>query len=81
MRSLHTCLNKATVFNQNINTWQTSKVAYHVQIFDQAKAFNQPLDKWNTESMTALYKTFSNAQAFNQVSVVNLRLPCVSEPI
>ncbi len=44
--------NAATSFNQNIGSWNTSRVTDMNDMFDQANAFNQDIGSWNTSSVT-----------------------------
>ena len=53
-------------FNQNINSWDVSKVANMGSTFANATTFNQPLSGWNTSACTTMASMFSNAPVFNQ---------------
>lgn len=57
---------RATSFNQPLNTWDVSQVTNFSQMFDRATAFNQPLDMWNTTAANSLSAMFSYAASFNQ---------------
>lgn len=56
----------ATVFNEDINHWNTANVTSLAQAFYGATAFNQPLNNWDTSNVTTLSETFYGATAFNQ---------------
>ncbi len=53
-------------FNENISTWDTSKVKNFSFMFEENKVFNQPIDKWDTSSATNFSCMFYQAEAFNQ---------------
>ena len=64
----------ATRFNQNLNTWNTSKVSIMSSVFSTASVFNngdasgastQPLT-WITDNVTTMSAMFVNALVFNQ---------------
>jgi len=63
----------ASAFNQNISSWDTSKVISLSAAFQLTNNFNNgsaygvsaPMN-WNTSSLTGLAQTFQNANAFNQ---------------
>ena len=57
---------EALVFNQPLNSWDTSKVTDMSNMFVKAKAFNQPLDKWNMINVETIQYMFERAKAFNQ---------------
>lgn len=58
--------NGASVFNRNINNWDTSKVTTMYSMFQSALIFNQPIDSWNMSSVTNTTYMFYNAPLFNQ---------------
>ena len=64
----------ATMFNQNLNTWNTSKVSNMSSVFSTASVFNNgdasganttPLN-WITDNVTTMSAMFVNALVFNQ---------------
>jgi surface protein len=64
----------ATRFNQNLNTWNTSKVSNMSSVFSTTSVFNngdasgastQPLN-WITDNVTTMSAMFVNALVFNQ---------------
>ncbi len=64
---------EASMFNQNINNWDVSKVTDFSSMFQNATSYNQPMDNWGTQlgSNTAtayitMSSMFRNADAFNQ---------------
>ena len=56
----------ATVFNQDINHWDTSNIRNMSAMFRFATAFNQDVGSWNTAMVTNMSGMFSVATAFNQ---------------
>ena len=56
----------ALVFNQNINSWNTSNVTTMSAMFMGATAFNQPIGSWNTAAVVNMFNMFRDAIAFNQ---------------
>ncbi len=57
---------KAEIFNQEIESWNTTNITNMGVIFCYATAFNQPIGNWNTASVTNMNSMFSFAYAFNQ---------------
>jgi len=64
----------ASIFNQNVSTWNTSKVTIMSSVFQSASVFNngdapgastQPLN-WITDNVTTMSQMFVNASVFNQ---------------
>ncbi|MDX1905123.1 MAG: BspA family leucine-rich repeat surface protein [Thermonemataceae bacterium] len=56
----------ATVFNQDISTWNTAKVTDMSSMFSGATVFNQNIGSWNTAAVTNMKAMFYQAVAFNQ---------------
>lgn len=56
----------ASVFNQDISSWDMSRITRTKQMFQDAVAFNQPIGAWNTSKVWNMMGMFSNARAFNQ---------------
>jgi len=56
----------ATSFNQDLSTWDVSKVYNMSSMFDGARAFNQPLSTWNVSQVTNMWDMFAGATSFNQ---------------
>jgi surface protein len=63
--------NSAYAFNQNIGSWNTSKVTTMSNMFNQASTFNQNIGynsttgSWNTSNVTSMYQMFQNATVFD----------------
>jgi hypothetical protein len=58
--------NSASVFNQDISMWDTSKVSQFGGMFSRANAFNQPIGSWNTSSAVSMGEMFAHNSRFNQ---------------
>jgi surface protein len=58
--------NGASVFNQDISSWNTSAVTNMNSMFSGASAFNQDLSSWNTSAVTNMNNMFYDTSAFNQ---------------
>ena len=52
-------------FNDNIGSWNTSKVIYMESTF-QNTLFNQDISNWNTNNVKRMTEMFLNARSFNQ---------------
>jgi surface protein len=57
---------KATNFNQNIGSWNVSKVTNMSYMFSNTANFNQNIGSWNTSAVTNMNAMFQSASAFNQ---------------
>ena len=53
-------------FNQNIGSWNVSRVNTMEQMFRSNTAFNQNIGSWNVSAVTNLTNTFDGSSAFNQ---------------
>ena len=64
-----TCLSnmfyKATLFNQNLNSWDTSNVRSMRGMFLACNAFNGDISNWNTSNVTDMAEMFNSAISFN----------------
>jgi hypothetical protein len=56
----------ARAFNQDINSWDVSRVLRMDSMFEGALAFNQPLSNWDMTNVASIYRMFFSASAFNQ---------------
>jgi surface protein len=56
----------ATAFNQDISSWDTSKVKNMADMFNSATSFNQDISSWDVSSSTNMIRMFKDASAFNQ---------------
>jgi surface protein len=56
----------ARIFNQPLNSWNTSNVTDMSYMFYGASIFNQPLNSWDTSNVTDMSNMFDGASAFNQ---------------
>lgn len=51
--------NNTRIVNQDISSWDTSKVTDMTGMFEQAYGFNQDISKWDVSKVTA-HDTFTN---------------------
>jgi surface protein len=56
----------ATIFKQDISTWDVSNVNNMEGMFENASNFNQDLSSWDVSNVTTMNKMFSEASCFNQ---------------
>lgn len=56
----------AFMFNQPLESWDTSNVTSFYHTFWNAYVFNQPLASWNTSNVTNMAAMFAGTRAFNQ---------------
>jgi len=64
--SMYGMFQSATIFNQNIGSWNTIAVTNMGYMFFSATAFNQNIGSWNTTNVTDMNTMFRNATAFDQ---------------
>jgi surface protein len=56
----------ATLFNDDISSWDTANVTNMSYMFSDASAFNKSLNSWDTSSVTDMSGMFEGASMFNQ---------------
>lgn len=56
----------ASLFNGNLNNWDTSNVVNLQDTFNGATSFNGAIGNWNVGNVTNMVRTFTNATSFNQ---------------
>jgi surface protein len=59
----------ASIFNQNIGSWNTLLVANMSGMFYNASKFNQNISSWNTSQVTDMKDMFYGASAFNNIDI------------
>jgi len=57
----------ATLFNQDISSWNVSNITNMSYMFSHAAAFNQPIGSWDVSNVTTIQAMFNNATVFNQL--------------
>nr|WP_243728350.1 BspA family leucine-rich repeat surface protein [Mycoplasma capricolum] len=53
-------------FNQDISSWDTSRVVDMGRMFSGASSFNQDISSWDVSRVTDMNSMFNGAKAFNQ---------------
>ena len=53
-------------FNEDISTWDVSKVTNMGYMFHSASSFNQPLENWDVSKVTNMKSMFAETTSFNQ---------------
>ena len=56
----------ATLFNDDISSWDTANVTNMTWMFEEAASFNGDISGWDTSNVTNMSYMFSDASAFNQ---------------
>jgi surface protein len=55
-----------TIFNTNINGWNTGRVGIMFAMLGDCPAYNQSMNSWDVSNVSNMYYMFSNSVAFNQ---------------
>jgi len=55
----------ATLFNQDLSSWNVSRVTTMLDMFNNATAFNQNLNSWNTSNVISMQTMFKSNTNFN----------------
>ena len=77
MTSLVGIFQSALAFNQDIGSWDVSKVTNMDELFRYAESFNQDLSSWNVSNVTSMSGMFGgtpfnqNLSAWNVDNVTN----------
>lgn len=66
IESLHGVFSGASIFNQNISTWDVGNVESFGYAFEDALLFNQPIASWDIHSARDMDGMFYGAESFNQ---------------
>ena len=56
----------ATVFNQEIGSWNVSNVTVMISMFENATAFNGDISGWDVTNVQEMFAMFAGASSFNQ---------------
>ena len=56
---------EASIFNQDLSTWQTQSVTDMRSMFKSAFAFHGDISTWNTSSVTLMRSMFEYSTSFN----------------
>jgi len=64
--TLEFAFNGASIFNDNISTWNTGNVSNMAYMFLDAPAFDQDISSWDVGNVVTMYAMFGRAYAFNQ---------------
>jgi surface protein len=67
-------------FNQNINSWDVSKVTDMRDMFNGATSFNQPLDNWNVSNVSQIVRAFNECTSFKQYLGDWCFIPNINKP-
>ena len=63
---VNSCFNGATLFNQDLNSWQVNNVTGFQLMFFNASSFNGNITSWNVSGSSIFTQMFQGASAFNQ---------------
>ena len=66
MTNMDSLVSNATGFNEDISSWDTSRVTKMAYMFFATITFNQNISSWDTSKVTNMLSTFYAARAFNQ---------------
>ena len=56
----------ASTFDQDLSSWNVSKVIDMIGMFNGTEAFNQDIGTWDVSNVTNMFGMFYLASAFNQ---------------
>ena len=64
LQQWYKCFQNATVFNQDIGSWNVGSLTNMTQMFQSASAFNQDIGSWNVSSVTTMFASFTECDCF-----------------
>lgn len=64
--SLENTFNGCSLYNGDLDNWDTSNVTNMYRVFKLCRVFNGNVENWNTSSATAMYGMFRQCDLFNR---------------